>query len=67
MADMDLQHRLRTYEDPRWGYRAHGNVVEKQLFDGPLPEGWFGSPADVSRETPQEQPKRRGRPPKVRS
>jgi hypothetical protein len=44
----EIQRRLREYETPQWGYRrGKDGGVEKDLFDGTLPKGWFDSPARV--------------------
>ena len=59
MTDAALRERLRTYEDPQWGYRKRGGKMETELFDGPLPEGWHDSPAVAEeRRGPGRPPKR---------
>lgn len=54
----EMQRRLNEYAHPRFGYRrGPDGEIDKDLFDGVLPEGWTDSPAKVeavSHETPVE-------------
>lgn len=44
----EMQRRLREYKAPRFGYRrGEDGEIEKDLFDGVLPDGWADSPAKV--------------------
>jgi hypothetical protein len=48
--DPEIQRRLKQYGSPAYGYRRAGDgEIEKDLFDGALPAGWAGSPADVGK------------------
>ena len=46
--DPKIQQRVREYENPTFGYRrGEDGGVEKDIFDGEVPEGWVDSPAKV--------------------
>lgn len=48
LPDGDVQEKLRSFANPRWGYRRGlDGEIEKDLFDGFLPSGWADSPAKV--------------------
>lgn len=60
LTQQDQQQRLREFANPTYGYRrGEDGEIEKDLFDGELPEGWFDSPADVDGE-PEAAPKTLG-------
>lgn len=44
----EIQLRAAEYGNPTWGYRrGEGGEIEKDLFDGDPPPGWFDSPAKI--------------------
>ena len=48
--DAYFQTRIREFESPTFGYRlGEDGEIEKDVFDGEPPEGWYESPADVPR------------------
>lgn len=48
-SDGEIQRRARSYANPLWGYRrGDDGGIDKDLFDGELPVGWYDSPAKVT-------------------
>jgi len=43
------QRRVREYEAPTFGYRLGADgEIEKEVFDGVIPKGWFDTPAALA-------------------
>ena len=46
LSAVEIQRRLREFEKPTFGYRkGKDGEIEKELFNGNLPKGWYDSPA----------------------
>jgi hypothetical protein len=50
-----------------WGYHCDWKDVEENEIDGWLSSGWYRSPYDFDKDDIEPEPKRRGRPPKVKT
>ena len=48
--DHELQTRIKACESPTFGYRrGEDGEIEKDIFDGEIPDGWVDSPAKVDK------------------
>lgn len=55
VVNAEDQRRLREYREPTWGYRMVGGEIEKQIFDGAIPAGWFDNPDCTSPPEPEPE------------